>query len=82
MNEADADLAADCTIIKKRGKCLCGERIDDVFGEVPKADYMDSIWNDIAEAEDDIITTCEKTPSDEIGCGMNRTSFSFCIFLS
>jgi hypothetical protein len=27
----------------------------------------------------DIITTCEKTPSDEIGCGMNRTSFSFCI---
>ena len=79
MNGADADLAAHFTIIKKRGKCLCGERIDDVFGEVPKADYMDSIWNDIAEAEDDIITTCEKTPSDEIGCGMNRTSFSFCI---
>ena len=55
MNGADADLAAHFTIIKKRGKCLCGERIDDVFGEVPKADYMDSIWNDIAEAEDDII---------------------------
>ncbi len=55
MNGADADLAAHFTIIKKRGKCLCGECIDDVFGEVPKADYMDSIWNDIAEAEDDII---------------------------
>ena len=23
--------------------------------------------------------SCEKTPSDEIGCGMNLTSFSFCI---
>ncbi len=26
-----------------------------------------------------LITTCEKTPSDIVGCGMNRTSFSFCI---
>ena len=55
MNGADSDLAAHFTIIKKRGKCLCGEPIDDVFAEVPQADYMDSIKDDIAEAEDDII---------------------------
>ena len=29
-----------------------------------------------------IIKSCEKTPSDEVGCGMNRTSLSFCISLS
>ena len=28
--------------------------IDEVFGEVPKQDYMDSLWYDIADAEDDI----------------------------
>ena len=55
MNGADSDLAAHFTIIKKRGKCLCGEPIDEVFAEVPKADYMDSIKDDIAEAEDDIL---------------------------
>ncbi|MBR6307693.1 MAG: DUF4111 domain-containing protein [Lachnospiraceae bacterium] len=55
MNGTDEDLAAHFTIIKKRGKCLCGAPIDEVFGEVPKADYMDSIRNDIADAEEDII---------------------------
>ena len=54
MNGTDKDLAAHFTIIGKRGKCLCGAPISEVFAEVPKADYMDSIWNDIAEAEDDI----------------------------
>ena len=54
MNGTDADLAAHFTIIKKRGKCLYGAPIDEVFAEVPKADYIDSIWNDIAEAEDEI----------------------------
>lgn len=54
MKGTDADLAAHFTIIKKRGKCLYGAPIDEVFAEVPKADYIDSIWNDIAEAEDEI----------------------------
>ena len=54
MNGTDADLAAHFTIIKKRGKCLYGAPIDEVFAEVPRADYMDSIWNDIAEAEEEI----------------------------
>ncbi|RKM55484.1 DUF4111 domain-containing protein [Butyrivibrio sp. X503] len=55
MNGEDSDLAAHFTIIKKRGKCLYGDPIDEVFGEVPSADYMDSIKDDIAEAEDDIV---------------------------
>ena len=54
MNGTDKDLAAHFTIIGKRGKCLYGLPIEDVFAEVPKADYMDSIWNDIAEAPEEI----------------------------
>ena len=55
MKGTDKDLAAHFTIIGKRGKCLCGQSIEDVFAPVPKADYMDSIWEDIAEAQDDIL---------------------------
>lgn len=54
MKGTDADLAAHFTIIGKRGKCLYGAPIAEVFAPVSKADYIDSIWNDIAEAEDEI----------------------------
>ena len=54
MKGTDKDLAAHFTIINKRGKCIYGRPIADVFAEVPKQDYMDSIWNDIAEAPEDI----------------------------
>ena len=54
MNGTDKDLAAHFTIIRKRGKCLLGLPIEDVFAVVPKADYMDSIWNDIVEAPEEI----------------------------
>lgn len=54
MKGTDADLAAHFTIIRKRGKCLCGQPINEVFADVPHQHYMDSIWNDIAEAEEDI----------------------------
>lgn len=54
MNGTDEDLAAHFTIISKRGKCLYGQLIEEVFGEVPRQDYMDSIWDDIAEAPEDI----------------------------
>ena len=54
MNGTDKDLAAHFTIIRKRGKCLLGLSIEDVFAVVPKADYMDSIWNDIVEAPEEI----------------------------
>ena len=54
MNGSDKDLAAHFTIICNRGRCLYGAPIKDVFAEVPGCDYMDSIWNDIAEAPENI----------------------------
>ena len=56
MNGTDKDLAAHFTIIKKRGKCLYGLAIEEVFAEVPQKDYIDAIWDDIAEAQEDIDT--------------------------
>ena len=55
MKGTDKDLAAHFTIIGKRGKCLWGQPIEEVFAPVPKADYMDSIWEDIADAREDIL---------------------------
>lgn len=55
MNGEDEDLAAHFTVITQRGKCLVGLPIKEVFGEVPMEYYMDSIWNDVCDAESDII---------------------------
>lgn len=54
MKGEDKDLAAHFTIIINRGKCLYGVPIKDVFDDVPVQDYIDSIWNDIADAEEEI----------------------------
>ena len=56
MNGTDKDLAAHFTIIGKRGKCLHGQSIEDVFAEVPQKDYIDAIWDDISKAKEDIET--------------------------
>ena len=54
MNGTDKDLAAHFTVIRERGKCLWGAPVSDVFAEVPAADYMDSLWEDICDAPDEI----------------------------
>ena len=54
MKGEDKDLAAHFTIITRRGKTLCGKPIEEVFGEVDRAHYLDSIWCDIENAEADI----------------------------
>ena len=54
MLGTDKDLAAHFTIINKRGTCLYGAPVKEVFAEVPSSDYMDSIWYDIEEAEEEI----------------------------
>ena len=54
MKGVDKDLAAHFTIINKRGKCLYGAPIKDVFAEVPASDYMDSIWFDVEHAKKEI----------------------------
>lgn len=55
MNGTDKDLAAHFKVIKSYGVVLYGAKIDDVFADVPRNDYIDSIWNDIAEAGEDIL---------------------------
>ena len=47
MNGTDKDLAAHFKIIKKYGIALYGSQIDDVFADVPRNNYIDSILCDI-----------------------------------
>lgn len=54
MNGTDKDLAAHFTVIKACGKCLFGLTINEVFGEIPEKYYLDSLWNDIEEATEEI----------------------------
>ena len=56
MNGTDKDLAAHFTIINRRGKCLYGAPIPEVFETVPADDYMDSIWFDVEGAAEEITT--------------------------
>jgi len=53
--KTDPDLAAHFVVIKNYGKVLYGKAINDVFGEVKKEYYIDSIYNDIVNAKEDII---------------------------
>ena len=54
MNGTDKDLAAHFMIIHKRGKCLYGAPIEEVFAEIPGCNYMDSLWYDIEGAVEEI----------------------------
>lgn len=51
MKGTDKDLAAHFTIIKEVGYTLIGKPILQVFGEVPKENYLQSIMYDIEEAD-------------------------------
>lgn len=55
MHGTDKDLAAHFNIICHRGKCLCGREIKDVFEEVRREFYFDSIWFDVEDAEKEIM---------------------------
>jgi streptomycin 3"-adenylyltransferase len=55
MKGEDADLAAHCTVLLRRGIVLWGAPIADVFGEVPKPAYLDSILQDVAGAAEAIL---------------------------
>lgn len=57
MQGADRDLAAHFTIIYHRGMTLYGKEIREVFSAVSDADYFDSIWSDIENAEAEITGT-------------------------
>lgn len=55
MQGTDKDLAAHFTILYHRGKTLYGKAIPNVFAKVSKNDYFESIWNDIENAQNEII---------------------------
>ena len=54
MNGTDRDLAAHVMILNKRGICLYGAPVEEVFAEVPAWDYLDSIWYDVEGAAEEI----------------------------
>lgn len=55
MKGTDKDLAAHFTILGRHGIVLAGEKIEEVFGDVPKRDYIDSIWYDVENAGEEIL---------------------------
>lgn len=55
MQGTDKDLAAHCTVIRARGRCLCGLPIEEVFGAVPVEDYIDALWYDVENAPAEIL---------------------------
>ena len=54
MTGTDRDLAAHFTVIRARGKCLVGLPVDEVFGEVPKENYLDALIYDVEGAREEI----------------------------
>ena len=54
LHGEDKDLAAHVTVINAVGMPLCGPAVEQVFGEVPKADYLDSLLYDVEGAGEDI----------------------------
>ena len=54
LHGTDKDLAAHVTVINAVGFPLCGPPVSEVFGEVSKEDYLDSILYDVEEAEEEI----------------------------
>jgi streptomycin 3"-adenylyltransferase len=55
MKGTDKDLAAHITVISHRGKTLYGKEIKDVFSDVSREYYFDSLWYDIEGAVRNII---------------------------
>lgn len=55
MKGVDPDLAAHFTVIKHHGIVLYGENINNVFSDVPREHYIDSVWQDIKDAETNIL---------------------------
>ena len=55
MKGDDKDLAAHFMIIRQYGITLYGEEIENVFAEVPRQNYIDSIWEDICDAKEEIL---------------------------
>lgn len=55
MNGVDGDLAAHFTVIRSVGIAIWGKEIRDVFGQVPREDYLDSIRKDVQSGVEDVV---------------------------
>ncbi|WP_160644388.1 aminoglycoside adenylyltransferase domain-containing protein [Chengkuizengella marina] len=51
----DPDLAAQLNIVVHRGICLYGKEIEEVFNEVPREVYINSIYYDVRNAKSEIL---------------------------
>lgn len=56
MNGTDKDLAAHFMIINRYEVTLCGKSAEEVFAEIPRQCYVDSICGDVEDARKDIIS--------------------------
>ncbi len=54
MKGTDRDLAAHVTVLLRRGETLYGVPAGELFGEVPGADYLDSLRYDVGNAAEEI----------------------------
>ena len=54
MRGTDKDLAAHFTVIRAVGYALDGPAVHTLFGEVPRADYIDSLLYDVGGAAEEI----------------------------
>ena len=54
MHGVDPDLAAHFTVTRAVGQAVYGPPVTEVFGEVPRSAYVDSILCDVENAETDI----------------------------
>jgi len=52
MNGTDEDLAAHFTVVRSAGYALCGKTVSDVFGEVDKSYYLESLKADLLYARE------------------------------
>ena len=57
MHGEDKDLAAHCMMLRHRGVRLYGPEIDQVFGPVSDEAFVNSVYQDIRNAKEDILKT-------------------------
>lgn len=53
MQGNDPDLAAHLTVMHRRGLAIAGPAVPEIFGEVPKTHYTDSVLQDLGWSEGD-----------------------------
>ncbi len=55
MRGVDKDLAAHFTVLRAVGLTLCGPSVAELFGDVPRRDYIDSLIFDVGKAREEIV---------------------------